>query len=359
MARGVGSHVFVALLAGGRGARFWPLSRRATPKQLLDMTGEGPLARRTLERLGTLVRRENVLVVTSPDLAPALRRLLDVPAANVLAEPAPRNTAAAVGLALVVALARDPDAIVLALPADHHVGRPARLRAILRSAAAAAARLRVPVLLGMSPTSPSSDYGYIVPGERVRGAPGLRRVRRFVEKPARAGAQRLLRSRALWNGGMFCLHAASALDLMRRVAPEMGEPLAALLPHVGRRTFGAALRRTWALVPSIAFDRAVLERCDDACVLPADIGWSDVGTFEALAALIPADAARNRTRGPAFLAGSEECLVVERDASRTLVLFGVRDLLVVDAGDVVLVAPRGADLQRLVARLDRERPELT
>jgi mannose-1-phosphate guanylyltransferase/mannose-6-phosphate isomerase len=351
---------FFALLAGGRGTRFWPLSRRLRPKQLLDVTGEGPMLRRTLERVGPLATEGRILLVTSEDLAPGSARMLGLRARDVLAEPAGRNTAPAVALACAAAMARDPNAVVACLPADHHVGNEARLRVLLRRALGEAARRRVPVLLGVEPGGPSSDYGYIVPG--ADAGSGLRRVARFAEKPDAAAARRLLRRGATWNSGMFVLPARETLDAIRRFAPQLADAVASLPIARGGAALRRALRSAWPSLPSLSFDATILERWDAVHVLRAEnLGWSDLGSWEALASMIPPDAARNRSHGPAFFHEAAGCFTYVSGRDRTIVVLGADDLVVVDAGDVVFACPRSAlpRLRNLVERLDRERPELT
>lgn len=355
---------FVALLAGGRGVRFWPLSRRLRPKQLLDVTGEGPLLRLSRDRVEGLCPPGNVLLVTSADIAEASRRLLGLPARNVLAEPEGRNTAPAVGLALAVAAARDPDAVVLCLPADHHVANPRRLRTLLGKAAGAARKLQAPVLLGITPRGPSTDFGYVVPGAEVDvpGARGLRRVHHFAEKPTPQRAKALLDRRALWNSGMFVLPARATVEAMSHLVPEVTRALATLPLAKGGAALTRALQDCWPSLPSASFDVAVLERCANAVVLEAgELGWSDVGSWDALGAMLPKDDAGNRSKGPSFFLRSKGCMTFQHDSSRTLVVLGAQDLVLIDAGDVILAAPRAelGRLRELVAVLDRDRPEMT
>jgi mannose-1-phosphate guanylyltransferase len=357
-------HLHVALLAGGRGTRAWPLSRRKRPKQLVDLAGEGPLLVATRDRVAALCPPERLLAVTAADLAPAIRRLLGVPAANVLVEPEGRGTAAAVGMALLVAAVRDPRAVVLALPADHHVRRPAALRATLAAGVRAAARLRGTVLFGAVPDRPAIEYGYLVPGEAVPGGRdgGPHRVARFAEKPTATKARRLIGSGALWNSGMFALHAASCLEEIGTLLPELGAALAELRPHVDRPSFRRVAARLWPTLPAVSFDVGVLERSDRVHALALDVGWSDVGSWLALGALSAADAKGNRARSGALFHEASDCLVLGLPDSRRrpIVLAGVSHLAVVDAGDVVLVCPRSGvpKIDALLARLARERPEL-
>jgi len=356
-------HLFPAFLAGGRGTRFWPLSRRDRPKQLLDVTGEGAMLCVTQARVDPLAPRENQLVVTSADLARSCSALLGLPAAQVLAEPSGRNTAAAVGLALLVAHARDAEAVVLALPSDHHVAQTSRLQQQLRRGVRAARKLDGVVLFGALPDRPATEYGYLSLGAeaRVSGAAGLRKLRAFKEKPNPAGARRLVKAGALWNSGMFCLPAAASLAAIERVLPDLADGLEELRPHVGRRSWKKALASVYPRLPAISFDHGVLERLDSLHALPLDVGWSDVGSWEALAELLPGDEQGNRRRGLGLAHDAKDCVLLGReDGSRTLVVLGLDELVLVDDGEVVLACPRGRerDVPGLLERVSRERPEL-
>lgn len=356
--------VFVVLLAGGQGVRFWPLSRLSRPKPFLDPLGHGPLLQATRDRVAELCPPSQLLAVTSREHARLTGSTLGLPPSNVLAEPTRKNTAAAIGLALLVASCRDPDAVVLALPTDHHVARPARLRQVLRRGIRAARSLRGAVVFGAVPDRPETGYGYVSPGPAValRGAAGLRRVRRFREKPTRRTALRLVRQGAWWNTGMFCLHAASVLAAIDRSLPELGAALSALRTHVDRPSWGRALARIQPAMPSISFDRGVVERLEELHVLPADVGWSDVGSWESLGELLPSDRRGNRALGRALFEGSSGCLAIQGDgaAGRAVVVVGADDLVIVDAGDVVCAFPRGRerDMGALLERIRRELPEL-
>ncbi|MEM7245986.1 MAG: sugar phosphate nucleotidyltransferase [Acidobacteriota bacterium] len=334
--------LFVALLAGGRGTRFWPLSRSAEPKQFLDVTGEGPLLAVTRDRMDGLCPPEHVFVVTGADLARRCRQILDFPTSRVLGEPVGRNTCPAVGLALLHARHHgNDDAVLLALPTDHHVAKRDRLARVIAKGVKAARRLRGTVLFGAVPDRPETGYGYLSLGEErsLPGLAGLRRLARFKEKPDLAGAKRLLRQGAWWNTGMFCLHVGATLETIDRVLPELGQGLEELSRSYGKRTFKKALAEIYPKLPSISFDHGVLEHQDEIHALPAEVGWSDVASWEALAPLLPSDRKGNAARGDAVFHDATNCLAVAQ-GDRPLVLLGTQDLVLVDAGDVVFACPR-------------------
>lgn len=342
--------VFVALLAGGRGTRFWPLSRHRLPKQLLDVTGEGPMLRLTRDRVAALCPPRNVLVVTTEDLAGASARLLRLPARNVIGEPAGRNTGPAVGLAALIAATRDPDAVVLALPADHHVSREAQLRTLLRRGIRAARAHRGIVIFGIVPDRPETGYGYVRGGNELDGFAGCFAVERFVEKPDRATAERYLASgRFLWNSGMFFFRARVMIDAIAAHMPELGR----ILDAISRDPSRAA--ELYPQAPAISIDYGVIEKLPVAQlgVVPGDFGWNDVGSWAALPQLAGADSAGNVAVGATVTVDSANNLIYAAEG-QLVATAGVRDMVIVAAGGAVLVLPRerAQDVREVVKALD-------
>ncbi|MFZ5482172.1 MAG: mannose-1-phosphate guanylyltransferase [Myxococcota bacterium] len=317
---------FAVVLAGGRGTRLWPLSRRARPKQCVSIDGGPTLLQRAIARTGLLPER--VIVVTGPDMEALVRA--QAPGCPVLVEPSARNTAPAVALAALEVRRRGGDVFAV-LPSDHAVRDEVAFRATLAVASEAARRGGL-VTVGIRPTRPETGFGWIEPGEGE--GPDLP-VRRFVEKPPRAVAEGLLAGgRHLWNAGMFVWRAEVLLDAVRAHLPATHAALAA----------GA-----WERTDATSIDYGVMERAANVRVVPADFGWSDVGSWDALAEVLPGG------EGGAVVAD----VAVAEDAHRNVVhapgrlvaLSGVEDLLVVDTGDVLLVARRG-DAQAVRALLE-------
>lgn len=334
-------HRYALILAGGRGTRFWPRSRRSSAKQVLDLTGAGPLIRLTVERLLPLVPAQNIHVLTSAELRDAVRRLLpQVPAQQILAEPAGRNTAPAIGLGAKILLDRDPRAVMGVFPADHHIGREAAFRRLASAAWREAAKGRM-VLLGIEPRRPDTGYGYIeFPKDSLRpGSLQPAAVARFREKPDAATARRYLRSgNYLWNAGIFFWPAALYLERLRECLPGTHDRIAAL-PPFGSRRFARALAEHFPHCDNISVDYAVLEKTQGVIgFAAADIGWSDLGSFEAVYELLEKDAAGNASRGELLALDARGNYT---DAPGKLVaLLGVEDLIVVDTPDALLVTRR-------------------
>jgi mannose-1-phosphate guanylyltransferase len=350
-------NVFPVVMAGGSGTRFWPLSRAARPKQFLALSGGAPLLAETVARLPPLAGPERTFVVCGPVHAAAARALLPaVPPGNVVVEPCARNTAPAIGLAALHVARRDPAGVLAVLPSDHHVARPD----LFRDALSAAARLAGKGLLatiGIRPSRPETGYGYLLAGAPLDPDPaGLlpAKVERFVEKPDRATAERYLADgRYLWNAGIFAFRADVVLAEIRALMPELADRLDAIGAALGTPGYDAALAEAFPRCPSQSIDYGVMERSARIAVVPVDFGWSDVGSFAALPEVRAADAAGNVAEGDALVVDGRENVVLAKD--RLVAVVGVDGLVVVDAGDALLVCPRdrAQDVKKVVDELRR------
>lgn len=334
------------ILAGGSGTRFWPLSRKRRPKQLLALEGERSLLRDTVDRLRPLVEPANVWVCTTRVLAEDVRRELpDVPDGQILLEPEGRNTAPAIGWSVRSMPEEARRDVVVVLPSDHRVGDPAAFRDTIACAARAVKREDRVMTLGVTPRWPETGYGYL---ELEEGSDedGVRRVRRFVEKPDLATAERYVASgNHLWNAGIFLFRGTALLEILGRLQPELArglEEIAAAPNRVGE---------LYPKLPSDSIDYAVMEKLDSIATLPLDCGWSDLGSWAALDEVLPRDDQGNTGKGDTLALDSEGNLLVSDQG--TIAVLGVRDLVVVRTGDSVLVLPkaRSQEVKRLVDEL--------
>lgn len=333
---------WAVILAGGVGSRFWPLSTPERPKQLLPLVTEQPLLKDAVDRLRPLADPAHTLILTNATLGAAIARLLpELPRENIIAEPKPSGTAAAlVWAAHEIARREGPDAVMLSVHADWAVADPEGFRTALRRAADAAARHHALVTVGVVPSRPDPGFGYIQADGEIE--PGVRRVSRFVEKPDRARAQEMVRNGFLWNSGIFVWRVGDLLDEVRAHTPEVAPALAAHPDDIAA-FFGA--------VRSVSVDVGVLERSSRVMVLAGDFGWDDVGTWGALHRVRTHDANGNALNGDVHTLAAHGN-VVHAEGS-TVVLYGVENLVVVAREGMVLVTTvdRAAELKTLIDSL--------
>lgn len=338
------------LLSGGSGTRLWPLSREAYPKQFLPLVGEETMLQATWERVGPLSAQAPIVVANESHrfLVAEQLRQVGAPVPRILLEPVGRNTAPAIAVAALQALADGGDPLLLVLPSDHVVANVDAFRAAVREACAAAEAGAL-VTFGILPTAPETGFGYI---EGEGAGNGVRPVKRFVEKPDAQTAQQYLDAGGYyWNSGMFLFRASRVLEELERFRPDI---VAAC-----RTAFDAAKRdgdfvrlegEAFAACPSDSIDYAVMERTDAAMVLPVDIGWNDVGSWSALWDVTERDAQGNAHHGDVIAVDSRNSYAYAR---RLVALVGVDDLVVVETDDAVLVArkDRVQQVKEVVARL--------
>jgi mannose-1-phosphate guanylyltransferase len=347
------------ILAGGRGTRFWPRSRRRHAKQVLSIVGERSLIQSTVDRLAPLIPAERLWVLTNEHLREEIvRQLPAIPRRQILAEPAPRNTAPAIGLAAQILHSMDRNAVMGVFPSDHVIAKPRRYLQLARAAFQAAGKGKM-VVLGIAPRWAETGYGYIeFPRGMRSGSLDPARVLKFREKPdARTAAKYVAAKRFYWNAGMFFWRAEVLLDALRRYLPKTATLLASL-PQFSDRRFAAALGNTFPLCENISIDYAVLERAENVVGLACDdIGWNDVGSWNAVYELLPRDRAGNVARSLIVSAGSSGNYI---DAGKKLVaLLGANNLIVVDTPDALLIADRDraqqvGDLVKLLEQNKRE-----
>lgn len=350
------NHRYALILAGGRGTRFWPRSRKRSAKQVLRFFGERALIQQTVDRLSGVIPSKNVWVVTNELLQQEIRKQLpNVRRQQVIAEPSQRNTAPCIALAAQVLAEIDPEAVLGVFPADHLILREARFRKFLKSAFRAA-ETGAAVVIGIQPRWPETGYGYIEFPKNVR--PGETKavpVASFREKPDAATANSFLkRGNFFWNSGMFFWRASTVLDLTRHHLLKTATLLAAL-PSFRSKRFDAKLQAAYPLCEDISVDYALLEKAKGILGIAVDdIGWNDVGSWQAVYELAKKDANRNASRGDLF--ANESCGNYI-DAEKPVALVGVSDLIVVDTPDALLIANRNQaqDVSKLVKALEAQK----
>jgi mannose-1-phosphate guanylyltransferase len=328
------------ILAGGRGTRFWPRSRRARAKQVLKFFGERSLIQQTVDRLSPVIPPERLWVLTNDHLrAEIVRQLPEIPKSQILAEPAQRNTAPAIGLAAHILQSIDPGAVMGVFPSDHVIAKPARYLQFVRPALRAAANGMI-VVLGIQARWPDTGYGYIEFPKGVKA--GLREpvaVRRFREKPDLKTARRYVKAgNFYWNAGMFFWKTSVLLAALREYLPKTATLLASL-PEFSNRGFAAKVKEAFPHCENISIDYAVLEKSPDVAGFATDdFGWNDVGSWNAVYELLARDRNGNVLHAETLSRSSTGNYI--HAEGKLVALLGVKDLVVVDTPDALLIADR-------------------
>ena len=345
--------LFVLIIAGGRGTRFWPRSRRHTPKQCLPVGGDHSLLEATIRRVKHVVPSERILVITAADMAESVRQhVLDLPDENVLVEPEGRNTAPCVGWGAVEVRRRagEASAVMAVLPADHLITQEQSFVEQLEACALAAQETQALVTIGVPPDRPETGFGYLKVGE-VEGSWGgsqFLRVDQFVEKPDRATAEHYLESGAyLWNAGMFVFSSEAVEKAFQDFLPESWSVLQQLGKQPNR------VDELYPLLEKISFDYGIMERSEQVCTVRAKFDWSDVGSWTALGEHLP-DTEVGQALATGVVGVRAERNVVYAPG-KTVAMIGVSDLVVVDTGDAILIC-RKSDAQsvkEVVSELER------
>jgi len=336
------------ILAGGSGTRLWPASRRARPKQLLPLGPGGESLLAAAIRRARAFAGEHVVIVTAQSQIEATREIAG--GIELIAEPVARNTAAALGLAAAIIERRDPEAVLVVLPADQHVANEAELTRLLGVAADEVERADVIGTIGITPTRADTGFGYLEL-DPVGADHGVVPVKRFVEKPDAATAQSYLASgRFLWNAGMFIATAGRLLGELDAQLPVTGAAVRAIAAGT------AAIGDIYPTLPSISIDHAVMERAERVVAVPAGVGWDDVGSWAALPALRGTDAAGNTTAGTTVAIDSSGNVLMSDDDT-LIACVGVSDLVIVKSGDAILVIRKdqAQDVRKIVDALSAQR----
>ena len=330
------------IMAGGRGERFWPRSRKSSPKQFLSLTdSERTMIQSTVDRIRKLVDPKDIYIATNRDYRDlAIAQLPDVPPENILCEPVAKNTAPCIGWGAAVIRKKYGDAMMLVLPSDHLIMQPHLFRSVLRSAMKVADETDALVTLGISPTSPDTGYGYIqYDPEAHSDYMNAFRVRRFVEKPdAEKARQYLASGEYLWNSGMFIWKASSILREMEKHLPENYALLQGIEQAMGRPDEEAAVKSAFSAMQSISIDYGVMERAENVYVLPASFGWDDVGSWLAVERMNPVNDDGNVIQGDVVSVNTNRCIV--QGGGRTIAMVGMEDTIVVDTKDALLVCAK-------------------
>jgi len=344
--------LWAVIMAGGQGTRFWPESRRAKPKQVLKLFGSKTLLEETLERIQTLIPADRVLIVTQEDKI-ALARKIAGRSVQVIGEPVGRNTAPCLILAAAWIMKKDPEAVIAVLPSDHLITNKKIFRKALTAAARAAEAKRLPVTFGIRPGYAATGYGYLEmkrESERIAGF-SLHPLKRFHEKPALKTAQRFVKAgNFLWNSGMFVWKAREVLNAASLYLPETY----ALALKIVKGGLQKNMRSHFKRMPAISIDYGLMEKMTGRILcIPVDFGWSDVGSWKAIADLLPRDKGGNAVSGEIILYRSSNNFI--KSGERLIACVGVRDLIIVDSVDSLLICGKdeSENIRSVIEELER------
>ncbi len=347
--------VYAVIMAGGVGSRFWPASRAKTPKQLLDLTGSGrTMIAATVDRLLPDIPPERIIVVTGEITEDAVADALPaLPRENILAEPTGRNTAPCIGWAAIHVRQRSEDGILAVMPSDHLVGDRSGFVSALKTAVSSAEK-GVMTTFGIVPDRPETGFGYIETSDEV--SPGLFSVKRFVEKPdLETAKQYLAKGNFLWNSGMFFFSQKSILDEIARQIPDLMTGLDRIDKAISAGNEKEVVTQVYPTLPSESIDYGIMEGATEINCVPADFGWSDLGSWEAAYDLSKKDTDENALEADTISVDAKGCLV-RAPKDKLIAMVGVQDLVVVDTGDSLLVCKRdlSQDVKKVVSELKKQ-----
>jgi len=350
--------MYAVIMAGGKGTRFWPLSREKKPKHLLSITGEKSIIKYTVERITPLVPEDNIMIVTGESHSDEIKKeLINLPEENILIEPTGRNTAPCIGLAAVHIRKKDPDAVMVVVPSDHLIGDEKNFISVLSDAADIARNGDYLVTVGIQPTKPETGYGYIERGNAFNtiGSSVIYDVRSFREKPDLATAETFFKNGGFyWNSGMFIWKVSTLLESIETFLPDLYKNLLTIEKALGTDREREIVTEVYGDIEPISIDYGIMEKAKNVLMIPGDFAWSDVGSWDVLWEVLDKDENGNVVKGKVLSIDTSDSLVFGSDKLITLV--GVKDLIVVETGDTLLICDKNAsqDVKKLVEKLEKE-----
>lgn len=334
--------LYALILAGGKGTRLYPLSRSNNPKQFLKVVNNKSFLRNTVDRVKPIISKENIYIVTNEEYLDKIQQELpEINKENIFAEPANKETATCIGLSAVKLLKKDKDAVMIVLPSDHFIEGEKEFLDTLEQAVEIAEKRRGLVTIGVNPTWPETGYGYIEMGQRINMGIATFRVDRFTEKPnVEVAKDFLLKGTYLWNSGMFVWRADVFLREMEKYLPKMYKSLMQIYQSLGDENESEVIREQYNIIDGISVDFGIMQKTRKAYVIKSEFLWDDIGSFSALKRFLK-NFRGNSVSDNVFLEQSENCSVFSKDS--LIIGFGIKDLIIVDAGDVLLIMDKTKD----------------
>lgn len=331
--------MFIVIMAGGIGTRFWPKSRKKTPKQLLNIVGEKSMIRASIDRLGKLVNRDNLFVVATEDQRDGiLKQLPLLQPENLILEPKGKNTAPCIGLTALFLRRINPNEAMVILPADHLIADEAQFQEILINAEKIALQTQYLVTIGIKPTYPSTGYGYIQYNGLIPDKFGIEayEVKTFAEKPDRRTAELFLASGDfLWNSGMFIWQVKTILAAIEEYMPELYDSLMEIDKVIGTPDEESVLNKVYCQIKGKSIDYGIMEQAKHVAVLKGEFGWNDLGSWDEVYKISPKDENQNVLKGNHILKDVHDCLI--DSPTKTVAAIGIQNLIIVDTGDALLI----------------------
>jgi mannose-1-phosphate guanylyltransferase len=339
--------MYIIIMAGGSGTRFWPRSRQRYPKQLLPILGESTLIQETVRRIEPLAAQDQIYIVsTNPQIDAIREQLPQIQPQNIIIEPRGKNTAPCIGLAAIHIRRRDPDAIMVVLPSDHHISNETEFRKIISDAGEIARQYDSLVTIGIHPTYPSTGYGYIQVNSPLTTNEKFTayHVKTFAEKPDQQTAERFISSGDfLWNSGMFIWKVSAILREIETELPELYDGLIEIEKYLGTKSEHDVINKIYCQIKNISIDYGVMENASNVVVIKGNFGWSDVGTWDEVYKILKKDSSDNVVIGEHVLKSARGCLIDSPD--KLVAIVGLDNVVVVETADAVLVCHRDAAQQ--------------
>lgn len=347
-------NIYNVIMAGGGGTRFWPLSRQELPKQLINLSGEDALINETIARIEELSDKDKLFVVTNEKQVDALSEIVGDKCIkeNILKEPLARNTAAAIGFAAFNIMKKYGDGVMCVYPADHYIKDEINFRETIKTAIEAAEKYNKLVTIGITPTFPSTGYGYIKFDNESVISDKVYDVIEFVEKPSFEVAKEYISSNEyLWNSGMFVWKVSKILEDFKRYLPKVYNQLEKISMDIGKHCEYETVKKIYPSLQSISIDYGIMERSNDVVVVPGNFGWNDVGSWDSLGAIYPSDEEGNIKRGDLITIDTSNSIIYSDD--KLISTVGINDLIVVSTNDAVMVCrkDRAQDVKKIVEML--------